>query len=117
MGWGQHVRSNRALRKLYKYYNDKYFGGQLPDATVAFVTPSEMKRGGLGKSTCAVTCFNPNHRPAIFISRNKLKTWGYIKSDLLHEMCHVARPRASHGKVFQDEMKRLARMNAFAEIW
>lgn len=111
------MRSNRALKRLFNTYNDKYFGGCLPDTLVVFVTPAEMKRSGLGKSTCAVTCFNKNLRPAIYISRNRYKTWGYIKGDLLHEMCHVSKPRANHGRVFQGEMKRLARMNAFAEIW
>ena len=111
------MRSNPTLKKLYRLYNKKYFGGRLPDVLVSFVTPKDMKRNGLGKATCAVTCFNEGLRPAIFISRNPFKTWGYIRADLLHEMCHIARPRASHGKVFQDEMKRLAKLNAFAEIW
>ena len=111
------MRSNRTLKRLYNEYNHRYFAGKLPDVQIEFVTPEEMKRSGLAKHTCAVTCFNPGFRPAIFISRTKHKTWGYIRSDLIHEMCHISKPRANHGKVFQDEMKRLALMNAFQDIW
>jgi hypothetical protein len=116
-GRRKYVRSNRTLKRLYNEYNRKYFSGRLPDALVTFTTPAEMKRSGLAKHTCAVTCFNPGLRPAIFISRTKHKTWGYIKSDLLHECCHVARPRANHGKVFQQEMLRIAKLGAFRDIW
>jgi SprT-like family protein len=109
--------SHRTLKKLYREYNRRYFGGRLPDALVAFVTPAEMKRSGLGKATCAVTCLNKKRPPAIYISRNKFKTWGYIRADLLHEMCHVSKPRANHGKVFQDEMLRIAKLGAMNDVW
>jgi hypothetical protein len=111
------VQSNRALKKLYKDYNRKYFGGKLPDCLVCFTTPQDLEKNGLGKATCAVTFLKGYGRPAIFISENKLKTWRYIKSDLLHEMCHVSKPRADHGKVFQDEMLRIAKLGAFAVVW
>ncbi len=111
------MQSNRALKKLFREYNRRFFGGKLPDCIVCFATPRSFEKNGLGKATCAVTFMKGYDRPAIFISANKLKGWRYIKSDLLHEMTHVSKPRAEHGKVFQDEMKRLANAGAFELIW
>jgi predicted metal-dependent hydrolase len=40
------------------------------------------------------------------------------KMTVLHEMVHVKlAPYLGHGKKFQDEMKRLAEMNAFKGMW
>lgn len=111
------MQSNRALKKLYREYNRKYFGNRLPDVFIDFTTPRDLAKNGLGKATCAVTFLKGYSRPAIFISRNPLKTWRYVKSDLLHEMCHVARPRADHGQAFEEEMLRIAKMGAFKNIW
>jgi len=32
-------------------------------------------------------------------------------------MAHISKPRAEHGKVFQEEMKRLANAGAFQNVW
>ena len=114
------MRSNRTLRKLYRDYNHRYFAGKLPDIRVDFITPGEMKKYfGLNRATCAITCFKKDtYTPvSIYISRNYLKAWRYVRADLLHEMCHVSKPRADHGKVFQDEMLRIARKGAFEDAW
>lgn len=111
------MRSNRALKKLFHTYNRRYFGGRLPDCYVHFTSPKDLEKNGLGKATCAITFLKGYQKPAIFISANKFKSWKYVKSDLLHEMCHVSKPRADHGKVFQDEMLRIARMGAFEDAW
>ena len=55
----------------------------------------------------------------------RLKMWRYIEATLLHEMVHAIlwyrgeRPAAfnGHGKKFQREMQRLARMGAFNRLW
>lgn len=111
------MRSNPTLKKLYKEYNRRFFAGKLPDICVRFGDAKAMKAAGVPKGTCAVTLLNGSKPYAIVIREYQHKGWGYIKSDLLHEMVHVARPRANHGKVFQNEMKRLAAANAFVGIW
>ena len=111
------MRSHPHLQKLYRRYNKKYFGGRLPTLYIQFTSPNDLKKNGLGRATCAVTCFESGRPYAIYISTNRFKTWRYIKSDMLHEMVHVAHPKAQHGPVFHGEMKRLAAAGAFADVW
>ena len=114
------MRSHRTLKRLYNEYNRKYFSGKLPSIEINFITPGQMKKFfGLNRATCAVTCFKEGttETVAIYISRNFLKCWRYVRADLLHECVHVAHPKADHGKVFQDEMKRLAMRGAFEDVW
>jgi SprT-like family len=110
-------RSHPHLQRLYRRYNRKYFGGRLPTIYIQFLAPGQFKKNGLGRATCAVTCFEDGSPVAIYISANRLKTWRYIKADLLHEMCHVAHPKAQHGPAFENEMKRLAAAGAFKGVW
>jgi hypothetical protein len=112
------LRSHTYLKQLYRQYNKRFFNNKLPnDISVGFAAPTEFKKSGLGKYTCAVTLFEKRKPVAIFINRFTGKGWAYIKSDLLHEMAHVAHPRAQHGPVWQAEMKRLAAIGAFKGIW
>ena len=112
-----YVYSHPYLQKLYRQYNKKYFGGKLPAIRINFVSPADMKKSGLGRGTCAVTCFENGVAVAVYISITRYKTWRYIKSDILHELCHIAHPKAEHGPVFENEMKRLASAGAFKGIW
>lgn len=109
------MRSDRKLKQLYKLYNKQYFRNKLPNIQVAFGTPSDFKKGGLGKTTCAVTIYNAAGIPkAVVIKKYKGKEWPYIKADLLHEICHVALPWGTHhGPAFHREMKRLFLAGAF----
>jgi len=114
------VQSNPYLKRLYNQYNKKYFSNRLPNLPLLFVTPGEMKKYfGVNRGCCAITCFKQGTTEpvAIYVSLNCHKSWRYVKSDLLHEMFHVARPRAEHGKAFEDEMMRIAKLGAFAGIW
>jgi len=114
------VQSNRTLKKLYREYNRKYFAGKLPGLPINFLTPGQMKKYfGVARATCAITCFKKGtYTPdSIYISMNQFKPWRYVRADLLHELCHVSKPRASHGKVFQDEMLRIAKLGAFEDAW
>ena len=111
------MKSHPYLRRLYRKYNKKYFNNQLPDIPVAFASPGTFHRAGLGKKTCAVTLFEPDYRPkAIIIRHYPSKNWCYIKSDLLHELVHVAHPRWNHGRNFKAEIRRLAAEGAFDDI-
>ena len=114
------MASHPTLRKLYREYNRKYFGNKLPKIHLDFVTPAQMKKFfGVGRACCAITCFKKGTTTpvAIYISQNRYKSWRYVKGDLLHELCHCARPRADHGPAFEEEMRRIAAMGAFKDIW
>jgi hypothetical protein len=113
------MRSDPYLKRLYNQYNKKYFGNQLPKIKVHYASPAQFVKRKLGKTTCAATLYDENHKPvAIVIKKFKRKAYGYIKSDLLHEMVHVALPfRVDHGPRFQAEMLRLAMAGAFEKVW
>lgn len=118
------MRSDPTLKRLYRQYNRRYFSNKLPKGVkVMFASSAEMKRGGLGKSVCAITCWYEAPRlPSIFIRRTRDKVMNYVKADLLHEMVHVARPELSHSRradenKFQKEMLRLAKRGAFKGCW
>jgi hypothetical protein len=120
VGGRKQVRSHPTLKRIYREYNRKYFGGRLPNVDINFISPGQMKKCfGLARATCAVTCFKKGTITpvAIYISKNKYKIWRYVRADLLHELVHVDRPRADHGPVFENEMKRLAAAGAFKGIW
>ncbi len=110
------MRASSYLKGLYNFYNYKHFGGKLPQETKLFFVSKIGKSKSVAKSTCAVTYFsNP---PVIAIQRTpRMKSMRYVVSDLLHEMSHLSKPRAGHGKVFQDEMKRLANEGVFQNVW
>jgi len=112
------MRSDRYLKRLYRYYNRKFFGNKLPNIIVGFSSPADLVKKGHGKKTCAVTLFDDNDAPeAILIKRYPHKHWSYIKLDLLHELCHVALPASvNHGPRFKSEMKRLERAGAFRKL-
>ena len=114
------VYNNAYLKSLYNRYNRQFFDGKLPDILVGYATTKQFKKHRVKKGTCAFTSFDDetHTKPtAIVIHYFTGKSMAYIKMDLFHEIIHVANPRADHGKVFQDEMKRLASLGAFDGIW
>ena len=114
------LQNNSYLKRLYNQYNKKYFDGRLPNILVGYVTTRQLKQARVKKGTCAFTSFDPKFTTipvAIGIHFNRSKSMTYIKADMLHEMAHVANPRANHGPVFQKEMKRIAQAGAFIDVW
>jgi hypothetical protein len=111
------MRASSYLKGLYNFYNYKYFNNELPKGTTLFFVPKIGKSKSPEKSNCARTYFYAEIPPVIIIQRTKVKSMRYIAADLLHEMAHISKPRAEHGKVFQKEMKRLANAGAFYEVW
>lgn len=112
-------RSNRHLKDVYNGYNRRYFGGKLPKIPVCWGDPRHFARKE-GKGTLAVTNFFGNCPVNIVFAPwlKKTRQWQLIKFTLLHEMAHVALPaKVQHGEKFQNEMKRLARANAFEFLW
>ncbi len=110
------MRASSYLKGLYNIYNHLYFDGKLPANTKLFFVSKIGKSNSVAKSTCAVTYFS--EPPVIVIQRTKkMKSMRYVVADLLHEMVHLAKPRAEHGEVFQQEMKRLANAGALQNVW
>jgi len=111
------MKASSYLKGLYNFYNDKYFNNELPTGTRLYFVPRIGKSKSARKSNCAVTYLYADEPPVIVVQRTKVKSMRYIAADLLHEMVHVAKPRAEHGEVFQQEMKRLANAGAFQDVW
>jgi hypothetical protein len=111
------MRASSYLKKLYNVYNKKYFNNELPTGTKLFFVTKIGKSKSPEKSNCATTYLFEDSPPVVVIQRTKVKSKRYIAADLLHELVHIYKPRADHGKVFQDEMKRLANAGAFSTVW
>lgn len=100
--------TDKDLKACYLRFNKKFFGGRLPkDLRVRF---KKMRKEDLGYTryfgrTPVVICINPG-------------PYQLVMGTLLHEMCHVNLPtRVQHGKEFQNEMLRIAKLGAFKDIW
>jgi hypothetical protein len=103
------------LKMLYNMFNALYFRDRLPKGTRLYFVSKVGRSKSIAKSACAATyLFDP---PVIVIQKSKAKSMRYVSADLLHEMAHISKPRAEHGKVFQKEMKRLANAGAFQNVW
>lgn len=94
--------SHISLKRLFNYYNRKYFNGELPVDTHISWSPLD---GAHGK--CWVT------EKIIHIDPPLQSHVNYLRIIVLHEMAHLKHPRANHGKKFQDEMDRLYAAGAF----
>ena len=107
------------LKKLYNQYNKRYWAGKLPDLEVGYMTTAQVSRYRIDKKTCAFTTFDDkvHTKPlAVIVILHEHKAIPHSKVDLLHEMCHVAKPRATHGKVFKQEVRRIAALGALDEV-
>jgi hypothetical protein len=119
------MRASSYLAKLYNHYNREFFGGRLPKGVKLYYAPKLDKvntKDGKHRSTCAVTYFFVDKPPIIVIRKTPASNMRHRASDLLHEMCHIARPKAdceiqNQSSAFQQEMKRLAKAGAFQNVW
>jgi hypothetical protein len=113
------VYNNSYLKSLYNKYNRQYFDNKLPDILVGYATTRQFKTHRVKKGTCAFTSFDDTKHTkptAIVVLYFPGKSMLYIKADLLHEMVHVSKPRAEHGKVFKKERRRILLLGAFDSI-
>lgn len=111
------MRASSYLKSLFNFYNYMYFHNSLPKGTKLYFVPKIGKSKSIAKSACATTYFYTDEPPVVIIQRTKTKSMRHVSADLLHELCHISKPRAGHGKVFQKEMKRLAEAGAFQNVW
>jgi hypothetical protein len=102
------MRSDPTLRRWYLRYNRKWFAGELPTSCVLYWNSCE---GKLALSWWADGIPHITIDPCIGFSPI------IAKQKLLHEMAHIAKPKAHHGKVWQEEMLRLASAGAFTNLW
>ena len=115
--------TNKWLKSNYLTFNKLYFGNRLPiDASVIWSDKTTKTRAAqllVGSDTLedAEIALNPMLK--------KLGAECRALQSLLHEMCHLhlrvlgksASVYAGHGLLWQQDMKRLARIGAFATIW
>lgn len=119
------MRASSYLAKLYNHYNREFYDGRLPNGVKLYYAPKLDKvntKDGKHRSTCAVTYFFVDKPPIIVIRKTPASNMRHRASDLLHEIVHVAFPKAdcedqNQSSVFQKEMKRLAKAGAFLNVW
>lgn len=111
------------LELMFAIYNRRYFGRRLPKCKVQYAdidhfgdytlyTISKRSKGGR---------LETEDRHVIRIAKWSRKTKPQAFLTLLHEMCHlktrVFDNSSGHGPKFQREMKRLAKIGAFNQLW
>ena len=108
---------NATLYRWYLKYNRLYFNGELPVDLLIYWEPSIPTDAG------AETC------PVYEVAAGKFKITmdpgiqaltKYWKICLLHEMYHVKlwakHPKHQHGKLFQEERRRVEAMGAYDKL-
>jgi hypothetical protein len=88
------------LQRLFRYYNTRYWGGELPEFRVV---NRRLKKGIAG-------WYDYKHKTIwIDLRPEKIPADRYVKQVVLHECCHVAtrQSRGPHGARFFHEVLRL----------
>ena len=119
------MQSERQLRYWYGKYNARFFNNTLPTTIeVYWEPPLGAAYGETVPEYEVLPCRRLQKIDDHFVLRLNpaLRGWGSVwKMTLLHEMAHISlwesNPRHQHGKVFQEEMMRLAREGAFTKLW
>lgn len=102
--------SDTKLRRWYREYNRRFFGGALSDDVDILYAPVE--------GCCADVDNCPAHDFVLRINPAYAINVGFVRLALLHEMVHIKLwPCQTHGAAFQREMKRLAAADAFRGLW
>ena len=96
------MASHISLKRLFNFYNRRYFNGELPADTQLVWSPLD---GAHGK------CWPVDK--IIHIDPPLQSHVSYLRIVLLHEMVHLKHPRATHGKLFHSEIDRLYAAGAF----
>jgi len=99
--------SHLQLRRLYNFYNRKFFNSELPADTVLLWSPCDDANGITqwidGRAHVKID-------PAIQAAPK------LAHITLIHEMIHVKNPRCGHGRVFKAERQRLWDLGAFDKL-
>ena len=117
------MTSDKWLKSHYLTFNKRYFGNKLPlDAKVIWSRKTTRKRAA---QLLVWTKSLVDTEIALNPMMKKLGAECRALQSLLHEMCHLhlrvlGKPPSvytGHGRLFQNEMKRLANLGAFNRIW
>ena len=103
------------MQAHYAEFNKKYFAGRLPkDTAVVWSTHYLRDAGDMGLTI-------PWKGSFTILLDYQMKTIDYEKVEdgtLIHEMSHVyCYPIMGHGKCFQGNMLRIAKMGGLSQIW
>jgi hypothetical protein len=113
------------LMRDYRVIRNRYFGNTIPvveDVFIRFLSQKEISRFvGEGEETIGACSAGVCGGPHVLAVADDLSV-SETRITLLHEMAHLkvdlSFPRArGHGKHWQAEMKRLARIGAFERWW
>lgn len=117
------------LQKLYRQYNRKYFGGQLPkNLKVHYSTElpgwgRTVREGRILRIRDGKTINTISFPYFEILISPKIRQWGLqgIGTTLLHEMAHVdlqlQGKRHQHGKVFIKRMRELVAAGAYDKLF
>jgi hypothetical protein len=97
------------LERYFHQYNDKYFNGELPEPVIRW---ADLKHFG--------HYYQEDGQHIIELAEWMRKNNTLWRSTLLHELVHLKlrnRKCKVHGRVFHNEMKRLANLDAFKDLW
>lgn len=102
--------TNDRLKKLFNYYDKKYWNGKLPDVVV--------KQENTSENTWWRYFHEDNH---IEIYVAKIKTDKEVRGTLLHEMCHLAAGKKSfrnggHDSRFFTQVENLLKQKAPIDV-
>ena len=118
------LMTEKVLKKRYLEYNARYISGRLPAEVEIRVQkpPSRRKLAG-----CLYRCVDGNF--AIYINPVVANLCAgepiFAHQTLIHEMCHLylvacgksRRVYSGHGRLWQNEMKRIAASGGMKTIW
>ena len=101
------LTTNAKLKNVFDYYNRKYFNNKLPkDWVIEFRRTHFLGYCDFDSEEIILN--------SSWAYRSGTKLW---RATLLHEMCHLACPGTTHGKEWQQEMLRIAKLGAFNKVW
>lgn len=99
--------SHLSLRRLYNFYNRKFFNSALPSDIELIWSPCDDANG---KTDWIDGHWRIRIDPALQAQPR------FTRIVMLHEMIHVAKPKANHGRVFKSERQRLWDAGAFDRL-
>lgn len=111
------------LQRIFDLYNRRYFGNKLKNVVVRWANkPIGSAKTHLMGQTATSVMKDGTQSCLIQISSNYKKLANVAQMTLLHEMCHAKIHqedgfKVHHGPKFQAEMLRLAKINAFRDLW
>ena len=121
------IPSSPYLKRLYNRFNRLYWKGKLPsDVIVRWASSQELSGQGFNRAPWGIAIPGDKRDPGVILLDSELqrRNWGKVRDlTLLHEMAHIALPKAHHQKsrskkvgVFRKEMRRLAAIGALDDL-